>query len=262
MRIRPIAWWLAAAIAPAIAFGTSLVHNAEPRVWLRLSRPLAQAVAGDAILYSASALVVIAPLVGVAVVARRRAPNDADGMLLSPTVRARASIRRDTSAVVGGLAVFVTVSALLFIFALGITPDAVMFVATLHATLASAALALFALGGFCAAWLRHPLDAAGCALTAALISTAGVLVAGAPVADAPRALVNAALIASPLVGIASAARIDIVRMDVLYRLSPLAHIGFDYPEWYTTSACYLLAAAVCAAAVKARIKLSDALPIP
>lgn len=236
-----------AAAGPLLASVTALALNVEPRLWLQWSRPLAQGVVGEAILYSAWALVLIAPLMGVAVGAGRR--------------EADRGVRQPASRALGALAVFVATSAMLFIAAWGISPPAILFVSTLHATLASAAVALFALGVLCGVWLRNPLDAAGCALTTALLITAGVLVAGAPVAEAPRSLVNAALIASPLVGIASAAGIDIVRMDVLYHLSPLAHIGFDYPEWHTTSACYLLAAVVCAAVARMRIRLLDSPPI-
>ena len=61
--------------------------------------------------------------------------------------------------------------------------------------------------------------------------------------------INAALAASPLVATASAASFDLLRTDVLYRLSPIAHVRFDYPDWPASVTLYLLLAAAGFAAV-------------
>ena len=90
------------------------------------------------------------------------------------------------------------------------------------------ALALAAWGALCGVF-SDPLDAAAFSLIVVLVAAGGLLVAGASVADLPRRLVALALTASPLVVIASAANIDIVRMDLLYQISPLAHMQVDYP---------------------------------
>lgn len=47
------------------------------------------------------------------------------------------------------------------------------------------------------------------------------------------------LAANPLVTVASAAGIDLLHLDVVYRLSPLAHRGVDLPSW--TTACSVFA---------------------
>jgi hypothetical protein len=59
------------------------------------------------------------------------------------------------------------------------------------------------------------------------------------------ALVNAALLASPVVAAASAADIDLLRGDPLYRFSPIAHSQFDYPAWPAACATYAAIAVVC-----------------
>jgi hypothetical protein len=46
------------------------------------------------------------------------------------------------------------------------------------------------------------------------------------------------LAANPLVTIASAAGIDLLHLDLIYRLSPLAHRGVDLPSWTTASSVF------------------------
>jgi len=46
------------------------------------------------------------------------------------------------------------------------------------------------------------------------------------------------LIASPIVSAASAADVDLLRTDLLYRISPLAHGRFDYPAWFAPFLLY------------------------
>jgi hypothetical protein len=252
---RPVKWWVAAAIVPLLAFAASLVVNVDPRLWLTLPRRVLQALAADALLYSVGVLIVAAPLVGVAAASGWKTGENIVSIVSARSRRAGAWL--EARNILTALTLFVGVSAIVFTIAWGTRSEGLIFIATSHATLASAAVALVMFGAFCATWLRDPLDAAACALMTVLIVTGGVLVAGAPVADAPRSLVDAALVASPLVGIASAASIDIVRMDVLYQISPLSHIGFDYPAWYTASAWYLAAAAACAAAIALKTWTSD-----
>ena len=60
----------------------------------------------------------------------------------------------------------------------------------------------------------------------------------------PKGIVDVALLGSPLVAMASAAHIDLVRMDTLYQISTLAHLGVDYPAWSVTAVCYLAAAVI------------------
>jgi len=107
-----------------------------------------------------------------------------------------------------------------------------------HATLAVTGLALAALGGWFGSTLRDPLDAAAFSSGAALAAALGLFAAGPLAADLPTKIVNAALSASPIVSTASAANVDLLRTDLLYRISPLAHRRFDYPAWYSAFLWY------------------------
>ena len=102
-----------------------------------------------------------------------------------------------------------------------------------HATLAVIGFALAALGGWLGSTLRDPLDAAAFSSGTALVAALGLFAAGPLAADLPTPIVNAALSASPIVSVASAADVDLLRTDLLYRLSPLAHRQFEYPAWYS-----------------------------
>ncbi len=218
-----------------LAVGTSLVVNVRIADWLHVSRPLFRSLMPDAVLYSTWALVVAAPLAGVV----------------------RASQPRSLAVIV---ALFVGVSAAIHLAAFGFGAETMAMVAVSHATIASAAVALVGVGALCAATFRDRLDAAAAAMSAAIVLSAGVLVAGAPVAEAPRGLVEAALTASPVVAIASAAGIDLLRTDVLYQLSPLARLRFDYPTWYVASAWYLAAASLMYVAASRMMRTIDGCP--
>jgi len=105
-------------------------------------------------------------------------------------------------------------------------------------TITVGALALVAIGAAFAALLHDVLDAAACAVAFGIVVTFGVLAAGPPVGSLPTPVVNAALLASPMVATASAANVDILRGDLLYRLSPIAHRRFEYPNGFSASALF------------------------
>lgn len=209
-----------AACAAALAVTAWLAAaalEAEPSAWLALSRPLLRRVAADAIVLEALAAAVAAPLVGVAL----------------------RSTGRRLAALVGFIATSLALSIAAAVAARG--PISAIFAA--HATLATGALAFVALGAASARIFRDELDAAGGALVAALVVTAGLLAAGPSAADLPTPALNAALAASPLVATASAAGIDLLRTEALYQLSPLGQRRFDYPSWPLAAGSYVVAAA-------------------
>lgn len=140
---------------------------------------------------------------------------------------------------------FVGASAMLSLAGWGLGPEAVRAVARSHITLAAGGLALGTLGAWCGVLFRDPLDAAAAGASAAVLAGTGILLAGPYAGDAPRRLIDGALLASPLVTTAAAADIDILRTDVLYRVSPLAHVNTTYPEWYVATGVYIVFTAVC-----------------
>jgi hypothetical protein len=233
-----------AAIAPLITHGASLVVSVDPATWLHLSAPVRWSLAPDALLFTTGCVIVCAPVVGATVTASRRANVQNRGGLLSAVALLGAAVL-----------MFTVVSALLTLgwrFGQGGTLG---YVTRSHVTLAAVALALAAWGALCGAWFRNALDGAGFSLITALLAAGGLLVGGAVVADLPRGLIAAGLAANPLVSVASAADIDIVRSDVLYQISPLAHMQIDYPAWSLATACYLAVACICTLSLTATDRL-------
>jgi len=168
-------------------------------------------------------VVVAAPLAGVAVASRRQPPLQTASQLAIGTL------------------IFCAVSAGLTAVRLGGEAGTLAYVATSHAVLASATLALAALGALLGTLMRDPLDAAALGVGMAVTAAYGVLVAGAPVAQMSAPLLKAALMASPVMTVATAAHVDLVRTDIWYQISPLAHVRLEYPAWGTVCGSYLLA---------------------
>ena len=224
---------------PLISWGAALFVALEPRQWLSLSTSVLRGFTADALLYTTGCAIVAAPLCGIAALSAARGTNPGP-------VR----ISLATAWLLGvPVLLFTAASALVTLIASGGDSAAVAFVAVSHATLAAVAFALAAFGALTATFFHDTLDAAACSLTIALVAAGGLLVAGASVADMPKGLVDFALLASPLVAVASSAHIDLVRMDVLYQISPLAHLGTEYPDWQVAVASYVAAGFVCLGAI-------------
>jgi hypothetical protein len=211
-------FYLAAALLPAAPALASIIAAIQPGHWTGVSGALVRGVTPDALLYSAACVVVAAPLAGVAV--------------------------RSARPLAIATAILCVVSALLTLARIGISSEALQFVVTSHAVLASSTLALAALGALLGNLFRDPLDAAAVAIGLALTAAYGVLVAGAPVGGLSTPLLKAALLASPVMTVATAAHVDLVRTDIWYQVSPLAHIRLEYPAWGAVCGSYLLAGCV------------------
>ncbi|HEV8398031.1 MAG TPA: hypothetical protein VGQ37_27335 [Vicinamibacterales bacterium] len=210
--------YVTAALLPVVPALASVIAALEPGHWTGVSLALIRNVTPDALHYSAVCAVVAAPLAGVAVGSWRR--------LAIAT------------------ALFCGVSAALTLARLGVSADSLQFTATSHAVLACATLALAALGALLARAFRNPLDAAALAVGIALTAAYGVLVAGAPVGGLSTGVLKAALLASPVITVATAAHLDLVRTDIWYQVSPLAHVQLEYPAWTAACGWYLAAGCV------------------
>lgn len=217
--------YVASAVVPLVPAAGS-VADALPPDWA-VTAALVRSVTPDALLYTAWCVVAAAPLAGVALASGsgQRGGDAARRMLI-------------------GAAIFSAVSAALTLMRLGTGGDALRLVATSHGVLASVTVALGALGVLSARLFRDPLDAGAVALGLAATAGFGVLVAGAPVGALPQSALNAAVLASPIMTIASAAHVDLVRTDIWYQVSPLAHVQVEYPAWTTACAAYLGAGGV------------------
>ena len=181
-------------------------------------------IAVYALLWEVTAVVVIAPLAGVALAAR-----DFRGLR-------RAVI---ALALLGGASLAAALIA-------GVPWQTAM---ATHLTLGTAAIALAVFGAWCGSTFRDPLDAAACSVAVVLVATCGLFALGTLSADLPTSLVNAALLANPIVAVASAANIDLLRFEFLYQISPIAHGRFDYPAWYLAATCFSLVSLMAAAGV-------------
>ena len=214
--------WLAAVPCGAAAVAVALEGGAVRSI---VSTPRLFAVVwSSAILLEAMGLVVAAPIAGAAIAARW---GHARGAWLA--LSASVAVALLVSLALGAVAV-----------SAGAIDLAVLLRS--HATLGAAALALGSLGVLCGTVFRDVLDAAAVAVILSIVVSAGLLVAGPAVADAPQPVIDAGLAASPLVATASAAGVDIIRGEVLYRLSPIAHRRFEYPAWHVATVAYLIAA--------------------
>jgi len=215
--------YLAALLLPLLPGVASIAAALGDAGWTGLSASLIRAVTPDALLYTSACVVVAAPLTGVWVASHRRGPLATAGRLGLATV------------------IFCASSAALTTVRLGGEAGSLLLILTSHAVLGSVTLALAALGAFAGTCFRDLLDAAALAVGAALLAGFGVLVAGAPIAQLPAPALEGALLASPVLTIATAAHVDLVRSDIWYQISPLAHVRLDYPAWTTVCGAYLLA---------------------
>ncbi len=241
--VRGLVWthaarWLSAAAVPVAAIAVLLAIDTR---WSGSGPPAAIRTRFTAEMWLAEAalLVIWAPLLGVVTAMRAWSSPDA------PADRTR-SVRLVVGAIQLGrpllarVALMTAISAAIAV-AMRTTIDADMLRS--HATLGMAALTFAALGAACARMFREPLDAAACAIGIALVAAFALFAAGPVLDSTPRWLLRAVLVINPVVATAAAASIDILRMDMLYQLSPLAHRHVDYPVLTTTLAVYVLFAA-------------------
>jgi len=210
-------WWVGAAAAPIVIRALVVYQHVS---WTALPAYVRARVNVDVLLLESIAITIAAPLAGVATTARRCA-------VLAVT-----------------FACVAAAAAWLFEPATGIAA-----LAPPHLTLMVAAFAMSSIGAAARSCFDHPLDAAACALLVCLATGVGLLVAGPLVEGAPTALVNGALLASPVVATASAADIDLLRGEPLYRYSPIAHSQFAYPAWPMACAAFVVVTALCLAFV-------------
>ena len=194
-------------------------------------------VSAEALLLESLLVVVAAPLAGVAFALQGL---DADH-LVHHNARGHSafgSTCRIAVPLAAGSVTLAMTSAIAAWVVLGESADSHWAIVRSHVALGLVSLAVAAVGSFSASLAADPLDAAAWALLLSVLSAVGVLAAGPGIAEVPTSAINAALQASPVVAIASAADFDLLRTDLVYRVSPLAHLRTDYPTWLGTSALY------------------------
>lgn len=220
---------------PLVTGAALLLLAAPPRAWPTLAAPAVWRITAEALVLDAALLVVLLPVLGVLGATRR--------------------IGTFSLAVfVGG---FLVVSWGMAVTGFGPSGTTLRLATAAHLTLAAAALALLAGGAACARLWRDPLDAIALGLGLTCLVSFGVLVAG-PLADIlPPGATTVVLGASPVVAVAAAAEIDLLRTELFYEWSPLAHRRLDYPAWWAASAGYLTVAMLGIAFMRSRAPVDD-----
>lgn len=104
--------------------------------------------------------------------------------------------------------------------------------------LACMAAVFVALGLLCSTQLRSASSAAAVAYLMVLIMLAAPLAIGPAVARRPGAegVINVALVTSPITSLAAALEFDLMRSEIVYRLSPIGQRRFRYPTSSTVLA--------------------------
>ncbi|MES1255271.1 MAG: hypothetical protein ABUS56_06685, partial [Acidobacteriota bacterium] len=251
---RRAGWWAAAAALPAAAVAVVMASTGQWHRALDLPAFVRFQVDSGALLVQAAFVVIAAPLAGVAAAAAHA------GRPGSPVRELPGrSLRATLQTIALGATIAAVSSVILSGFVMGrLTVPTLLFES--RAALWASAVALGSVGALLGATLADPLDAGACALGLAVPVAAGVLVLGPVMENAPTALVNMALVASPIVAVAAAANIDVLRSDVMYQISPLAHTRFDYPAWGTTCGWHLAAGLVCFAVLALTLYRTGRIP--
>lgn len=225
--------YVLAALAPVAPWALVLLERMSSGADA-FSRDVFRAMAVDVLLWTAALVVVGGPLAGIAAVhAQRGTP----GIPRGPHWLAQGAVRM----LVLGL-LFTGVSAGLMALAWGTQAEVLRAVAAGQATLLCAALAVTALGAMAGSWFRESLDAVIACVVVVGPPALGVLLFGPLIEGASAGTLTGALLASPIASAATAADIDIFRMDPLYQLSPVAHMAATYPDWQSACQLYLLVA--------------------
>jgi hypothetical protein len=107
-----------------------------------------------------------------------------------------------------------------------------------HVALVVAVAALAQAGKLIRFVVADKLSGALVALAASTLVVLGIFAVGPLAGRLSPSATAVALFANPLVAITSAAGIDLLHLDAIYRTSPLAHRGVALPAWTTASAVY------------------------
>lgn len=167
--------------------------------------------AGDIFLAVALAALVVAPLIGVG--------------------RSRTSQRSLMMAIL----VFLVATFSLLAISWRRIPGGVAAAASAQTALLIAVVALAQWGRVFRMAVGDDMSAGLAGLLVSLIVTIGPFTIGPWMRDLPVGAVEWLLLANPLVTVSTAAGIDFLHLDLIYRLSPLAHRGVALPAW--TTAC-------------------------
>lgn len=107
-----------------------------------------------------------------------------------------------------------------------------------HVALLISVAALAEIGRLARALFADRLAAAMSAFVIGAVIVAGIFAMAPLTENISSAASHWLLFANPLVAVTSAAGIDLLHLDTIYRTSPLAHRGAELPAWTTACAVY------------------------
>lgn len=107
-----------------------------------------------------------------------------------------------------------------------------------HGALLVSAAALAATGRLARGFFADRLAAAMCAVGVGVLVVIGVFAMAPLTANLSASASKWLLFVNPLVAVTTAAGIDLLHLDTIYRTSPLAHRGVALPAWTTACAVY------------------------
>ena len=160
------------------------------------------------------------------------------GLTLAPVAGAAGAWRHvGRPAIVCATTVFLVTLALLIVSWRQI-PGGIVAAASAHAALLVAVAAMTQLGRIIRLASHDPLLAGLAGLLFSVALTIGPFVLGPLMSNVPLSAFTWMLFANPLVTVSTAAGIDLLHLDLIYRLSPLAHRGVALPAWTTACSGY------------------------
>lgn len=156
------------------------------------------------------------------------------GLVMAPVVGVAGGWSHARPVGLSALAAFVMTFGLLAVSWRRI-PGGVEAAAAGHAALLVSLLALHQTGRAFRAAVTDPMLAGLAGIVLGISVTVAPFALGPLMTDLPLGAYNSLLLANPLVTVATASGIDFLHLDLIYRLSPLAHRGVALPAW--TTAC-------------------------
>ena len=185
---------------------------------------------GLAMMTEAAAFAVLTPFLTVDTVARAKREGSLAALLARPR-RSAAIIAEMVARPISAIVVLVMLSLGLH-WGLGLVGESsASELLPAHLQLLLIALVFMLFGLFCSIVFRDSVTAAGVCMVVSMVSVTAPILAGPVVARMANAerVIESALLVSPVVSMATVTGVDVMRLELIYRINPLGRRGFTYP---------------------------------
>ena len=160
------------------------------------------------------------------------------GLVVSPFIGAAGGWAAIPRALCAALAMVFLASLMGLMFAWRAIPGGLTAALTGHVAFLVSALSAIEITRLSRSALSSDMAAGLAGVVTAIGLSIGPFALGPLLRDGSLSLYGWILFANPLVTIASAAGIDLLHVDVIYQLSPLAHRGVALPAWMAACSTY------------------------